>query len=83
MKLPPEGSLRYSILSDAGKLTREICSNALYLPESELHDDIATAFEIIRRQERAACQRIAAFYGGYDAEAIAEMIGERNFQEKS
>jgi len=31
------------------------------------------------RNERATCQEIAARYGGSDAEAIAELIGERDF----
>jgi hypothetical protein len=31
------------------------------------------------KQERAACQELAARYGGRDAEEIAELIGQRNF----
>lgn len=31
------------------------------------------------RAERSACLKIAAEYGGHDAEQIAEQIGKRNF----
>jgi NaMN:DMB phosphoribosyltransferase len=44
-------------------------------------DHVLAALEEQRRHERGECQEIAARYGGRDAEAIAEMIGARNFKE--
>lgn len=42
---------------------------------AKLREAIVTAI----RAERSECVRIAAQYGGHDAEEIAEMIGKRNF----
>jgi hypothetical protein len=41
--------------------------------------EIATAITQAIRYERGQCLKIAAEYGGRDAEQIAELIGARNF----
>ena len=42
-------------------------------------DHVLAALREQRRHERGECQKIAANYGGSDAEEIAEMIGKRSF----
>jgi len=42
-------------------------------------DHIRQAWDAGVKFERGACQRIAAQYGGSDADEIAEAIGVRNF----
>jgi hypothetical protein len=68
------GTLREAILSDPAKLAREI-ANDVMATEAE----IATAITQAIRYERGQCLKIAAEYGGRDAEQIAELIGARNF----
>ena len=43
-------------------------------------DEWRAVFAELIRNERGECQRIAAQYGGKDAEEIAELIGKRNFE---
>lgn len=43
-------------------------------------EHVRGAWDEARRKERAECQKIAAMYGGYDAEEIADLIGQRNFK---
>lgn len=45
--------------------------------DEELVEWVARAI----RNERKNCQIIALEYGGRDADAIGEMIGERNFRD--
>ena len=41
--------------------------------------DLREALNTATRAERAACLKIAVEYGGRDAEEIAELIGQRSF----
>ena len=52
------------------------CAVAL---DGDCIDLIALELRKAARHERGECQRLAAFYGGADAESVAELIRQRNY----
>lgn len=67
-------TLHETVMCDPDKLGAEIF-NDLMASQAE----IAAAIRAAIRHERAQCARIAAEYGGRDAQEIADLIGARNF----
>ena len=74
-------------MTRAEQIARDACD---YLFRVGRHSDNAVEFDPVGylrarideavKSERASCQELAARYGGHDADAIAELIGQRNFK---
>lgn len=66
----------------AKEIARWACSGGAHEPsiEQAILRHMEHHMQKAAKAERGTCQELAARYGGNDAEAIAELIGQRNFK---